>query len=139
MSQHKMNIQDIIFLMMYIFIMVYLFIKILMTSCFVCATLNLGRKKSTGTEPKQAHPKDLNDAVRLAVELDAYNHAEKQSSVRATSHEATLDNFKTLLTDLSKKVDNLQKKQFVPQRMHETGPDTPTPKERNLVIFAGIA
>ena len=24
----------------------------LMTSCFVCATLNLGRKKSTGTEPK---------------------------------------------------------------------------------------
>ena len=22
-----------------------------MTSCFVCATLNLGRKKSTGTEP----------------------------------------------------------------------------------------
>ena len=23
-----------------------------MTSCFVCATLNLGRKKSTGTEPK---------------------------------------------------------------------------------------
>ena len=23
----------------------------LMTSCFVCATLNLGRKKSTGTEP----------------------------------------------------------------------------------------
>ena len=26
----------------------------LMTSCFVCATLNLGRKKSTGTEPKVA-------------------------------------------------------------------------------------
>ena len=51
MSQHKMNIQDIIFLMMYIFIYVYLFIKMLMTSCFVCATLNLGRKKSTGTEP----------------------------------------------------------------------------------------
>ena len=24
--------------------------KMLMTSCFVCATLNLGRKKSTGTE-----------------------------------------------------------------------------------------
>ena len=24
----------------------------LMTSSFVCATLNLGRKKSTGTEPK---------------------------------------------------------------------------------------
>ena len=24
----------------------------LMTSCFVCANLNLGRKKSTGTEPK---------------------------------------------------------------------------------------
>ena len=23
----------------------------LMTLCFVCATLNLGRKKSTGTEP----------------------------------------------------------------------------------------
>ena len=23
----------------------------LMTTCFVCATLNLGRKKSTGTEP----------------------------------------------------------------------------------------
>ena len=51
MSQHKMNIQDIIFLMMYIFIWVYLFIKMLMTSCFVCATLNLVRKKSTGTEP----------------------------------------------------------------------------------------
>ena len=27
----------------------------LMTSCFVCATLNLGLKKSTGTEPKQRH------------------------------------------------------------------------------------
>ena len=51
MSQHKMNIQDIIFLMVYIFVLVYLFIKILMTSCFVCATLNLGRKKSAGTEP----------------------------------------------------------------------------------------
>ena len=51
MSQHKINIQDIIFLMMYIFIKVYLFIKILMTSCFAFATLNLGRKKSTGTEP----------------------------------------------------------------------------------------
>ena len=25
----------------------------LMTSCFVCATLNLGRKKSTGTEPQK--------------------------------------------------------------------------------------
>ena len=27
----------------------------LMTSCFVCATLNLGRKKSTGTEPKHTY------------------------------------------------------------------------------------
>ena len=84
---------------------------------------------------KQAHPKDLNDAVRLAVELDAYNQAEKQSSVRATRHEETLDNFKTLLTDLSKKVDNLQKTQFVPQRMHETGPDTPTQKERKTCYY----
>ena len=25
-----------------------------MTSCFVCATLNLGRKKSTGTEPQSS-------------------------------------------------------------------------------------
>ena len=25
----------------------------LMTTCFVCATLNLGRKKSTGTEPEK--------------------------------------------------------------------------------------
>ena len=84
---------------------------------------------------KQAHPKDLNDAVRLAVELDAYNQAEKQSSVSATRHEETLDNFKTLLTDLSKKVDNLQKTQFVPQRMHETGPDTPTPKDRKTCYY----
>ena len=48
-----MNLQDIIFWMMYIFIKVYLFIKMLMTSSFVCATLNLVRKKSTGTEPKE--------------------------------------------------------------------------------------
>ena len=29
----------------------------LMTSCFVCATLNLGRKKSTGTEPNDQRNK----------------------------------------------------------------------------------
>ena len=52
-SQHKMNLHDIIFLMMYIFVLVYLFIfKMPMTSSFVCTTLNLGRKKSTRTEPK---------------------------------------------------------------------------------------
>ena len=28
----------------------------LMTSCFVCATLTLGRKKSTGTEPIGTQP-----------------------------------------------------------------------------------
>ena len=47
-----MNLHEIIFLMMYIFVLVYLCIKKLhvMTSSFVCATLNFGRKKSTGTE-----------------------------------------------------------------------------------------
>ena len=30
----------------------------LMTSCFVCATLNLGRKKSTGTEPEMGRGND---------------------------------------------------------------------------------
>ena len=40
-----------------------------MTSSFVCATLNLGRKKSTGTEPihwTQSMPsRDVNAATRL--------------------------------------------------------------------------
>ena len=40
-----MNLEDMIFLVMYILIQVYLFIKMLMRSYFVCATLNLGRKK----------------------------------------------------------------------------------------------
>ena len=50
-----MNLQDIIFLMMSIFVLEYLFIKMLMTSSFVCMILNLGRKKSTGTEPNPSH------------------------------------------------------------------------------------
>ena len=49
-SQHEMNLQDIIFLMMFIFVLVYLCIKMLMTSSFVRAT-PLGRKKSTEKEP----------------------------------------------------------------------------------------
>ena len=32
-----------------------------MTSCFVCATLNLGRKKSTGTEPLAIVSLPVND------------------------------------------------------------------------------
>ena len=48
-SQLKMNLQDIIFLMMYIFVLVYLCIKMPMTSSFVRAT-PLGRKKSTEKE-----------------------------------------------------------------------------------------
>ena len=55
----------------------------LMTSCFVCATLNLGRKKSTGTEPNcfvyplmfmnvQAEYKDL--CVRHEYEFCIHLH-----------------------------------------------------------------
>ena len=40
-----------------------------MTSCFVCATLNLGRKKSTGTEPKTKRLLD-NDNIRCLIVLD---------------------------------------------------------------------
>ena len=47
--------------MMFIFVLVYLCIKILMTSSFVCPTLNLGRKMSTGTEPK--------DKVKVTCQL----------------------------------------------------------------------
>ncbi|KAK3084523.1 hypothetical protein FSP39_014708 [Pinctada imbricata] len=65
---------------------------------------------------KQAHPKDLNEAIPLAVELDANNKAEKQSAVRIASKEQTLDQFRDLLSDLSKKVDSLQKKQYTPKR-----------------------
>ena len=54
-----MNVQEIIFLMMYMFVQVYLCIMMLMTSSFVCATLNLGRKKSTGTEPNFPNKPEL--------------------------------------------------------------------------------
>ena len=37
----------------------------LMTSCFVCATLNLGRKKSTGTEPKELLPCRSTEAISI--------------------------------------------------------------------------
>ena len=35
----------------------------LMTSCFVCVTLNLGRKKSTGMDPKVLYKNKTNHPI----------------------------------------------------------------------------
>ena len=40
-----------------------------MTSCFVCPTLNLGRKKSTGTEPKSVLGVEVR--IRDVIEFEA--------------------------------------------------------------------
>ena len=39
-----LSLENIVFLLMYIFIYGYLFIKMILMSCFVFLTLNLGRK-----------------------------------------------------------------------------------------------
>ena len=57
---------------------------------------------------KQARPKYLNDAIQLAVELEAYNRAEKRNYARPTTSE-TIDGRNSVLEELSAKFDSLQK------------------------------
>ena len=57
---------------------------------------------------KQARPKYLNDAIKLAVELEAYNRAEKRNYARPTTSE-TIDVRNSVLEKLSSKFDSLQK------------------------------
>ena len=57
---------------------------------------------------KQVHPKYRNDAIQLAVELEAYNRAEKRNYARPTTSK-TIDGRNSVLEELSAKFDSLQK------------------------------
>ena len=57
---------------------------------------------------KQARPKYVNDAIQLAVELEAYNRAEKRNYASPTASE-TIDGRNSVLEELSAKFDSLQK------------------------------
>jgi hypothetical protein len=49
---------------------------------------------------KQARPRNLNDAIQLAVELEAYNRAEKRNYARSTTIEPVDDRTASALKDL---------------------------------------
>ena len=57
---------------------------------------------------KQTRPKYLDDAIQLAVELEANNRAYKRNYARPTTSE-TIDGQNSLLEELSAKFDSLQK------------------------------
>ena len=57
---------------------------------------------------KQARPKNLNDAIQLAVELEAYNRAEKRNYARPTTTEPVDGKTASALEDLCAKLESLQ-------------------------------
>jgi hypothetical protein len=56
---------------------------------------------------KQARPRNLNDAIQLAVELEAYNRAEKRNYARSTTIEPVDDRTASALKDLCAKLESL--------------------------------
>ena len=58
---------------------------------------------------KQARPRNLNDAIQLAVELEAYNRAEKKNYARPTTAEPVDGKTASLLGDLCAKLETLEK------------------------------
>jgi hypothetical protein len=57
---------------------------------------------------KQARPRYLNDAIQLAVELEAYNRAEKRNYEQSTTTEPVDDRTASALKDLCAKLESLQ-------------------------------
>jgi hypothetical protein len=60
---------------------------------------------------KQSRPGNLNEAFKLAVELEAYNTAEHKSHLRATPAETgeDTDSLSAMLTKLTEKFENYRK------------------------------
>jgi hypothetical protein len=56
---------------------------------------------------KQAGPRNLNDAIQLVIELEAYNRAEKRNYARSTTIEPVDDRTASALKDLWAKVESL--------------------------------
>jgi hypothetical protein len=56
---------------------------------------------------QQARPRNLNDAIQLAVELEAYNRAEKRNYARSTTIEPVDDRTASALKDFCAKLDSL--------------------------------
>jgi hypothetical protein len=57
---------------------------------------------------KQARPRNLNDAIQLAVELETYNRAEKRNYARSTTTEPVDDRTTSALKDLCTTLESLQ-------------------------------
>jgi hypothetical protein len=55
---------------------------------------------------KQARPRNLNDAIQLAVELEAYNRTEKRNYARSTTIEPVDDRTASALKDFCAKLDS---------------------------------
>jgi hypothetical protein len=82
---------------------------------------------------KQARPRNLNDAIQLAVELEAYNKAEKRKYARSTTIEPVDDRTASALKDFWAKLDSLhnemrelkaQRKENSPQGRHKDSNQT---------------
>ena len=101
---------------------------------------------------KQARPINLNDAIRHAVELEAFNKAELkreegQGYLRATSHESRVEselssllkNMQTALTDLQKEVKTLKETKTPPRFNRQNRADyrgNRRPNHSNMKCFA---
>jgi hypothetical protein len=57
---------------------------------------------------KKARSRNLNDAIQLAVELEAYNRAEKRNYARSTTIKPVDDRTASALEDLWAKLESLQ-------------------------------
>jgi hypothetical protein len=57
---------------------------------------------------KQARPRNLNDAIQLAVELEAYNRAKKRNYARSTTIEPVDGRTASALEDFRAKLESLQ-------------------------------
>jgi chromosome segregation ATPase len=93
---------------------------------------------------KQARPRNLNDAIQLAVELEAYNKAEKRNNERSTTIEHMDGRTALVLEDICTKLESLQNemRELKPQRK-ESSPQArqrdsnQTLGRRSYAIFVG--
>lgn len=86
---------------------------------------------------KQSRPRHLNDAIQLAVELEAYNKAERKSYARPTAPEPGNDALARTLDALNAKIDSLQLevKSFKSSRAEDDAQLRPRVREQQKLCY----
>lgn len=85
---------------------------------------------------KQFRPRHLNDAIQLAVELEAYNKAERKGYPRPTAPDSENDTFAKTIDALNAKIDSVQLK--VKSKKRQGGDDAqlrPRVQEQQKLFF----